>query len=190
MGIACHGVVSERRWMLFAQVFLGGESGDGEAAVCGLRRGVPAAFASPESDVLQRTGLSACAPAMLATGQAAERCRLPREPGAGAARLGSTPSRLLARVSADASPVLRAQSPCGATAARREAGCGAVCKDGRVKGVFARPFRDLSAGAGGCRRVCKDGRVDCRNDFDIKTIRGSGGSLQREDLMGAGGLSC
>jgi hypothetical protein len=64
---------------------------------------------------------------------------------------------------------------------------GAVCKDGRVKGGFA---RDLSAGAGECRRVCKDGRVGRGNDFDIKIIRGSGGGLQRDDVIGAGGLSC
>jgi hypothetical protein len=47
------------------------------------------------------------ATATLATGQTAERCRLPREPGAGAARVGSRPSRLLARVPSHASPVLR-----------------------------------------------------------------------------------
>ena len=136
--------------------------------------------ASPGSDVLQCIDVSTCATATQATGQAAERCRLPREPGAGAARVGSTPSRLLARVSAHASPVLREQSPCGATAATRaSAGRGAVCKDGRVNGVFARAFRDLSAGAGECRRVCKDGRVGRGNDFDINTIRGSGGGLQR-----------
>ena len=52
-----------------------------------------------------------------------------------------------------ASPVLREQPPCGATAAAGGAGC----KDGRVKGGFARTVRDLSAGAGECRRVCKDG---------------------------------
>jgi hypothetical protein len=46
-------------------------------AVCGLRRGVPTAFASPGSEVLQCIGLSASATATLAAGQAAERCRLP-----------------------------------------------------------------------------------------------------------------
>ena len=124
-------------------------------------------------------------------GQAAERCRLPREPGAVATSVGSTPSRLLARVSEQASAVLRKQSPCGAAAATRAAAeRGAVCKDGRVKGVFAGAFRDLSAGAGEYRRVCKDGRVDRGNDFDINTIRGSGGGLQREDVIGAAGLRC
>jgi hypothetical protein len=34
----------------------------------------------------------------LATGQAAQRCRLPREPGLGAALMGARPPRLLARV--------------------------------------------------------------------------------------------
>jgi hypothetical protein len=76
-----------------------------------------------------------------------------RENQARAQRVGSTPSRLLARVSAHASPVLREQSPCGATAATR-----------------------ASAGRGA---VCKDGRVGRGNDFDINTIRGSGGGLQR-----------
>jgi hypothetical protein len=76
-----------------------------------------------------------------------------------------------------------------AIALRRDSG-GAGCKDGRVKGGFARTIRDLSAGAGACRRVCKDGRVDCGNDFDIKTIRESSGGLQRDDVIGVGGLSC
>jgi hypothetical protein len=160
--------------------------------VCGLRRGVPTAFASPGSEVLQWTGLSASATATLAAGQAPERRRLPREPGAGAARVGSRPSRLLARVSAHTSPVLREQSPCGAPPATQasSAAGGAVCKDGRIKGGFARTIRDLSAGAGECCRVCKDGRVGRGNDVDIKTIRGGGGGLQRDDVIGAGGLSC
>jgi hypothetical protein len=179
------------RWTRFAQVSLGGESGHGEASVCGLRRGIPTAFASPGSEVLQCIGVSAGATATLATGQAAERCGLPREPGACAACVGSRPSRLLARVSAQASPVLREQPRCDAPAATRaSAAGGAVCKDGRVKGGFARAFGDLSAGACECRRVCKDGRVGRGNDFDIKTIRGSGGGLQRDDVIGAGGLSC
>jgi hypothetical protein len=188
-GAPCHRVCRRPPFDALRSGFLGGESGHGEAAVCGLRQGVLAAFTSSGSDVLRLIGLSARAPATLATGQAAERCRLPREPGAGAAGVGSRPSRLLAGVSAHASPVQREQSPCGARAATRAAR-GAVCKDGRVKGAFVRPFRDLSARAGECRRVCKDGRVDCGNDFDINSLRGSGGSLQREDLIGAGGLSC
>ena len=40
--------------------------------MCGLRQGVPAAFASPGSEVLQCIDVSTCATATLATGQAAE----------------------------------------------------------------------------------------------------------------------
>jgi hypothetical protein len=32
--------------------------------------------------------------------------------------------------------------------------------------------------------------VDRGTDFDIKAIRGNDGGLQREDVIGAGGLSC
>lgn len=191
-GITCHPVCRRAAPNALRSDFPWAErGGHGDAAVCGLRQGVPAAFASPGSEVLQCIDVSTCATATLATGQAAERCRLPREPGAVAASVGSTPSRLLARVSEHASAVLRKQSPCGAAAATRAAAeRGAVCKDGRVKGVFAGAFRDLSAGAGEYRRVCKDGRVDRGNDFDINTIRGSGGGLQREDVIGAAGLRC
>ena len=138
-----------RRRRRFAQVPLGGEGIHGKAAVCGVRRGIPAAFTGPASNVLQRRGLSACAPTTLATGQAAERCRLPGEPGPGAARVGATPSRLLGRVSARASGILREQSQRGATAAARSAATGSqVCKDGRVNAAFARAFRDLPDRAG------------------------------------------
>jgi hypothetical protein len=86
---------------------LSGEGIHGEAAVCGPRRGNPAAFTSPASNVPQCRGLSARATAMLAAGQAAERCRLPREPGSGAASVGISASRLLVRVSAHASKQLK-----------------------------------------------------------------------------------
>jgi hypothetical protein len=89
--------------------------------VCGLRQGIPAALTSPASNVLQCRRLSACATAMLAAGQVAERCRLPREPGPGAARVGTRPSRVLVRVSAhtcgcDLAPLLYDQGhPCRLT---------------------------------------------------------------------------
>jgi hypothetical protein len=184
-------VVGVRRRTRFAQVPLGGEGIHGEAAVRGVRRGIPAVFTGQASDVLQRRGLSACAPATLATGQAAERCRLSGEPGPGAARVGATPSRLLTRVSAHASGILREQSQRGATAAARSPAMrGQVCKDGRVKAAFARAFRDLPDRAGECRGVCKDGRVDRGNDFDIKAIRGTGGRFAKDDLIGAAALTC
>src|SRR5262249_57407938 len=82
-----------------------------------------------------------------------------------------------------ASPVLRERPPCGATAAAGGAGC----KDGRVKGGFARTVRDLSAGAGECRRGFKDGGGRW-NGFDINTILGSGGGLPRAGVIGAGRL--
>jgi hypothetical protein len=153
--------------------------------VFGVRRGIPASFTRPASNVLQCSGLSACTTATLAAGQAAKRCRLPREPDPGPARVGARPSRLLARVSAQASGILREQSPCGATAATRSpAARGEGCKDGRVDAAFARPFRDLSDRAGVCRRVCKDGRVDRGNDFNIKIIRGVGGRFAKDDVIG------
>jgi hypothetical protein len=180
-----------RRWRRFAQVPLGGEGIHGMAAVRGLRRGISATFASPHAKLLQCGGLSACATATLATGQAAERRGLPGEPGPGAARVGARPSGLLARVSAHTPAILREQSRCGATAATRSpAARGDVCKDGRVKAGFARAFRNLPHRAGESRGVCKDGRVDRGTDFDIKAIRGNDGGLQREDVIGAGGLSC
>jgi len=136
----------------------------------------------PISNVLRCCGLSARATATLATGEAAERCRLPREPGPGPARLGAGPSRPLARVSAHpptASAIARQREGGNPTGGARP-----VCKDGRVKIVSPRALRDSPDRAGDGRGVCKDGRVDRGNDFDIKAIRGGGGGLQREDVIG------
>ena len=181
-----------RRRTRFAQIFPGRRGAAMETRRCAA---CDKAF-RPRSQVRDQTYCSAltCQRVRRRRWQRAKRQRdadYRENQARGAARVGSTPSRLLARISAHASPVLREQSPCGATAATQATAVrGAVCKDGRINGVFARAFRDLSAGAGECRRVCKDGRVDCGNDFDIKAMRGSGGGLQREDVIGAAGLRC
>jgi hypothetical protein len=57
-----------------------------------------------------------------------------------------------------------------------------------------RPYRQVLIGwFGGHREVCKDGRVPRGNHFGfnaIRSARGGGGSLQREDVIGGGGERC
>jgi hypothetical protein len=97
--------------------FLGGESGYEEAAVFGLRRGVPTAFASPGSDVLQCIGLSASTPATLATGQASELC-----PTTARTRRGRSARGFKAIATIGASIGARIPSTARATALRRDGG--------------------------------------------------------------------
>jgi hypothetical protein len=114
-GILAIAFIGVRRWTRFGQVSLGGESGNGEAALCGLRRGVPTARKSR----IRRTA---------ARWPVSERDDDVRDGPSG---------RAMPTTAIGASIGARISSAARATALRRDAGTG--CEDGRVKGGFAVP---------------------------------------------------
>ena len=146
----------------------------GRSAVCRLRQVVSAESASTQSKVLREGRVSACAAAALAAGQAAGRCRLPGQSGAGTTRMVWRERDVLAGLSVETSRVCRGKSQAyQAAQAGSSAACGGgkpVCKDGLDRRVFLRSIRNLPFGAARSGGVCKDGLDNGGNHFAFKVI--------------------